>query len=68
MKAEDISKAMGDLGDKGKELQEHACKAAQNMCKVTDDFVRENPWWTVGMVAVAGLLVGLLLGHSTARS
>ncbi len=68
MNTEDISKAIGNLGDKGKELQEHACKTTQHMCKVTDEFVRENPWWTVGLVAVAALVVGLLVGQSAGRS
>ncbi len=68
MNTEDISKALGDLGDKGKEIQEQVSKSCQNVCKTTDQFVRDNPWWTVGMVGVAALVVGLLLGQTTARS
>ncbi len=29
----------------------------------TDKYVQDNPWRSVGAVAVAGLLVGLLLGR-----
>ncbi len=59
---------MSHLGDKGKEIQEQCCATAKNVCKVTDDFVRDNPWWTVGMVAVVALLAGLVLGQTTGRS
>lgn len=59
---------MGHLGDKGKEIQEQVCATCNNLCKVTDHFVRENPWWTVGMVGAAALVVGLLLGQTSGRS
>ena len=31
--------------------------------KVTDDYVRDNPWQAVGIAAVAGLVLGILISR-----
>ncbi len=31
--------------------------------KATDDYVRENPWQAVGVAAVAGLVLGVLISR-----
>jgi ElaB/YqjD/DUF883 family membrane-anchored ribosome-binding protein len=31
--------------------------------KVTDDYVRENPWQAVGIAAVAGMVLGILISR-----
>jgi ElaB/YqjD/DUF883 family membrane-anchored ribosome-binding protein len=36
---------------------------ARNTVKVADDYVREQPWQTVGISAAVGLLIGFLLGR-----
>jgi ElaB/YqjD/DUF883 family membrane-anchored ribosome-binding protein len=36
---------------------------ARNTVKVADDYVREQPWQTVGIGAAVGLLIGFLLGR-----
>jgi len=36
---------------------------ARHGAKVTDHYVREQPWQAVGITAVAGLLIGFLLGR-----
>src|SRR3984893_17100674 len=36
---------------------------ARNTVKVADDYVREQPWQTVGITAGVGLLIGFLLGR-----
>jgi ElaB/YqjD/DUF883 family membrane-anchored ribosome-binding protein len=36
---------------------------ARNTAKVADDYVREQPWQTVGIGAAVGLLIGFLLGR-----
>jgi ElaB/YqjD/DUF883 family membrane-anchored ribosome-binding protein len=36
---------------------------ARNTVKVADDYVREQPWQTVGVGAAVGLLIGFLLGR-----
>lgn len=32
--------------------------------KVTDDYVHENPWKSVGIAAGAGLIIGMLISRS----
>jgi len=34
---------------------------AKDAARATDDYVRENPWGAVGVAALAGLLVGVLI-------
>lgn len=36
---------------------------AKEAAKATDDYVREHPWGAVGIAAVAGLLVGVLISR-----
>jgi ElaB/YqjD/DUF883 family membrane-anchored ribosome-binding protein len=36
---------------------------AKQVGRVTDDYVQENPWRSVGVAAGIGLLVGLLIGR-----
>ena len=36
---------------------------ARHGAQVTDHYVREQPWQAVGITAVAGLLIGFLLGR-----
>jgi len=31
--------------------------------RVTDEYVHENPWKSVGIAAGVGLIIGLLIGH-----
>ena len=39
---------------------------ARKSVKVADDYVREQPWQTVGVGAAVGLLIGFLLGRRPA--
>jgi len=34
---------------------------AKDAARATDEYVRENPWGAVGVAALAGLLVGVLI-------
>jgi ElaB/YqjD/DUF883 family membrane-anchored ribosome-binding protein len=36
---------------------------ARNTIKVADEYVRDQPWQTVGVSAAVGLLIGFLLGR-----
>jgi ElaB/YqjD/DUF883 family membrane-anchored ribosome-binding protein len=36
---------------------------AKQVGRVTDDYVQENPWRSIGVAAGIGLLVGLLIGR-----
>jgi len=43
------------------EVQEELRSRARLAARATDEYVHENPWKSMGYVAVAGLVVGLLL-------
>lgn len=45
------------------EMEEEAVKRAREVAQATEDYVRENPWQSVGIAAGIGLLVGLLLSR-----
>lgn len=38
-------------------------KRAQHAAEVSVDYVKENPWKTLGVVAAAGLIAGILLNR-----
>lgn len=44
-------------------LEEQALKSAREMAEATQEYVRDNPWQSVGIAAGVGLLLGLLLGR-----
>lgn len=54
---ESLRKAQARLS----EFEEEAVKRAREVADVTKEYVRENPWQSVGIAAGVGLLVGLLL-------
>ena len=66
--AETYSAVRGDLEDRLansivrlQEVQEEVKSRARYAAKATDEYVHDNPWKSMGYVAVAGLVVGLLL-------
>jgi len=42
-------------------LQEVALNKAKEAGNVTDEFVHENPWKSIGLAACAGLVMGMLI-------
>jgi ElaB/YqjD/DUF883 family membrane-anchored ribosome-binding protein len=44
-------------------LEDEAMRRAKEVADATDEYVRENPWQSVGIAAGVGLLVGLLLSR-----
>src|SRR5918992_3832019 len=42
-------------------IEEEALRRAREVADAADEYVRENPWQSVGIAAGVGLLVGLLL-------
>jgi ElaB/YqjD/DUF883 family membrane-anchored ribosome-binding protein len=44
-------------------LEETVVEKTKEAAKATDDYVKENPWKSVGIGAAAGLLVGLLIAR-----
>jgi ElaB/YqjD/DUF883 family membrane-anchored ribosome-binding protein len=45
------------------DMQDDAVDRAKAAARVTDDYVRENPWQAIGVAAAIGFLVGLLMNR-----
>jgi ElaB/YqjD/DUF883 family membrane-anchored ribosome-binding protein len=45
------------------EIEQEAMRRAKEIADATDEYVRENPWQSVGIAAGIGLLLGVLLGR-----
>ena len=45
------------------ELEGDAMDHAKAAARVTDDYVHDNPWGAIGVAAVAGFLVGLMINR-----
>ena len=44
-------------------LEDEALQRARQVADATEEYVRENPWQSLGIAAGVGLLVGLLLSR-----
>ena len=45
------------------EVEQEAIRRAKEIADATDEYVRDNPWQSVGIAAGIGLLLGVLLGR-----
>ncbi|MBL8264945.1 DUF883 family protein [Steroidobacter sp.] len=45
------------------EVEEEALRRAREIADAADEYVRENPWQSVGIAAGIGLVLGLLLAR-----
>lgn len=45
------------------EIETEALKRAREVADAADEYVRQNPWQSVGIAAGVGLLLGLLLSR-----
>jgi ElaB/YqjD/DUF883 family membrane-anchored ribosome-binding protein len=45
------------------EVEEEAMRRAREVAEAADEYVRENPWQSVGIAAGIGLVLGLLLAR-----
>ncbi len=45
------------------EVEEEAMRRAREIADATDEYVRENPWQSVGVAAGIGLVLGLLIAR-----
>ena len=45
------------------EAERAALERAKQAARATDDYVHENPWRAVGIAAVAGLVLGVLIAR-----
>jgi ElaB/YqjD/DUF883 family membrane-anchored ribosome-binding protein len=44
-------------------IEEEALRRARELAGATEDYVRENPWQSLGIAAGIGLLIGVLIGR-----
>ncbi|MBV8210670.1 MAG: DUF883 family protein [Burkholderiaceae bacterium] len=49
--------------DKLDSLQRGAVRATRDAAETADQWVRDNPWGSVGVAAAIGLLIGVLVGR-----
>lgn len=45
------------------EIEQEALRAAREMADATEEYVRDNPWQSIGVAAGVGLLLGLLIAR-----
>lgn len=45
------------------EVEEEALRRAREVADAADEYVRENPWQSVGIAAGVGLVLGLLIAR-----
>jgi ElaB/YqjD/DUF883 family membrane-anchored ribosome-binding protein len=45
------------------DLQDDAVDRAKAAARITDDYVRDNPWQVIGAAAAVGFLVGVLVSR-----
>jgi ElaB/YqjD/DUF883 family membrane-anchored ribosome-binding protein len=45
------------------DLQDDAVDRAKAAARVTDDYVRDNPWQAIGAAAALGFLIGVLISR-----
>jgi len=48
---------------KVEEAEEALMLRTREAARVTDEFVRDKPWYAVGIAAAAGLVIGMLIGR-----
>jgi ElaB/YqjD/DUF883 family membrane-anchored ribosome-binding protein len=56
-----------NLTEQAREWQNRATEMARNMGTVTDKYVHENTWATIGVAALVGCVVGYLIATSRDR-
>lgn len=49
------------VSEKLRDVQGRVSETAKNVSHATDQYVRENPWRTIAVVAIAACLVGWFL-------
>ncbi len=69
METENIEKPMNQMSqkyqqfqDRAREFQNRARETAKHTYDTTDTWVRENPWMSVGVVALSALVLGMVMG------
>ena len=62
-----LNQALAAAGERLAEIRERSVAQATHAAKVADEYVKADPWRAVGVVAVAGVVAGLVLGAVLTR-
>jgi ElaB/YqjD/DUF883 family membrane-anchored ribosome-binding protein len=60
---ERIQASLGTAKVKLAEAERALLEKTKQAAKATDDYVRDNPWQAVGIAAMAGLVLGILISR-----
>jgi ElaB/YqjD/DUF883 family membrane-anchored ribosome-binding protein len=63
-----VEERLAAAGDRMAKIREESMNQASAAVRATDDYVQENPWRAVGIVAALAALTGLAAGLLIARS
>lgn len=62
-----VEQALTAAADRLEKIRQQALSQANAAARVTDEYVRENPWRAVGIVAALSAAAGLVAGLLIAR-
>lgn len=62
-----LGEALASASDRVAEIREKSLAQASAAAKATDDYVNENPWAAMGVVALVAGVAGLISGLVIAR-
>jgi ElaB/YqjD/DUF883 family membrane-anchored ribosome-binding protein len=60
---ETLKQARTSLGSVGGSVEDEALQRVKEVANQAEDYVRANPWQSVGLAAGIGLLVGLMMSR-----
>ena len=58
---EQVQQVYQDGRRRVEDLAKTASESSQKAMAFTDQWVHENPWWALGVIAGVGLVIGLLI-------
>jgi len=63
MKTENLAATVkSQLNDRFQAVQQRVGETARDLSRSTDEYVHDNPWRTIAIVAAAALILGFLFG------
>jgi ElaB/YqjD/DUF883 family membrane-anchored ribosome-binding protein len=62
-----VQQGLADAGERLARIREDASTQAAAAARAADEYVRDNPWRSVGIVAASAALAGLVAGMLIAR-
>ncbi len=65
--ADRVAKTVSSMADQLADKVQTWGSKAKAVAKNTDGFVRASPWQAVGLIALAGVAIGLLVSYSARR-